>query len=75
MGELRNLKAPIFLLVTEAEHMRGLDYRSQDTITLFMAWKCDSNRSLVQAFGRVGRYASDNCHRLVCSDLKSADCP
>ena len=64
----------MFLLVDEAEHMRGLDYRSTDTITLFLARKSDSNRSLVQAFGRVGRYAADKCNRLVDSKLKSEDC-
>ena len=45
--------------------MRGLDYRSDSTITLFLSKLCDSKRSLVQAFGRVGRYSEDRCHRLV----------
>ena len=47
IAQLRQLKAPQFLLVTKAEHMRGLDYRSDDTLTLFLAKLCDSNRSLV----------------------------
>ena len=46
IAELRVLRAPMFLLVTKAANMRGLDYRSTDKITLFLAKKCDSRRSL-----------------------------
>ena len=42
ISQLRTLKAPSFLLVTKAGNMRGLDYRSSDTITLFLAKLCDS---------------------------------
>ena len=56
MDMLRNLETNQFVLVTKPENMRGLDYRSKKPITLFLNALCDSKRSLVQAFGRVGRY-------------------
>ena len=74
IDQLRQLKAPQFILVTKPQNMRGLDYRSTDTITLFLARRCDSQRSLTQAFGRVGRYSEDTCHRLVDMDLQDVTC-
>ena len=46
IAELRVLQAPVLLLVTKAANMRGLDYRSTDKITLFLAKKCESRRAL-----------------------------
>ena len=46
IAELRVLRAPVLLLVTKAANMRGLDYRSTDKITLFLAKKCESRRAL-----------------------------
>ena len=71
IAQLRQLRAPQFLLVTKPAGMRGLDYRSEGPITLFLAKLCYSKRALVQAFGRVGRYARDRCNRLVDVALRS----
>ena len=55
----------MFIIVTKPANMRGLDYRAEVPIALFLAKLCDSKRALYQAFGRVGRYAEDRCWRLV----------
>lgn len=49
--------------------MRGFDYRCKDGISLFIARQVDSQRTLIQALSRVGRYGED-CTRYVREDLK-----
>jgi len=54
-------KFPI-LIFDDPQFMRGHNYRSKDGITLFLCRAFKTDRDVLQAKGRVGRYG-DPCDR------------
>ena len=73
LHRLKNLTKYDILVVTDAELMRGVDYRSAKNagISLLIMGAFASTRAFVQGLGRVGRY-TEPCQRFLHSDLKSA---
>lgn len=65
---LKNLQKKTVLIVTDAELLRGFDYRCSFGIVLFMGSAVDSSRALHQALCRVGRYG-EYCKRFCKPDL------
>lgn len=58
------------LIVTDPTLMRGFDYRCETGMALFIGRKFDSERSRLQALGRVGRYG-ERCVRTADEQLKT----
>ena len=58
MAALRSLTKKDMLIVTKPLLLRGFDYKSDaaDGINLLMMSSVSSERALLQALGRVGRY-------------------
>ena len=69
LADLRQLTPNHVCLVSEVRLMRGFDYRCKEGINLLIAKQVDSQRTLIQALSRVGRYG-EVCSRYVREDLK-----
>ena len=70
LHRLKNLTKDDTMVVTDAELMRGVDYRSSTGISLLIMGPFASTRAFVQGLGRVGRY-TERCQRFLHRDLQS----
>ena len=63
---LRNIEANHVFLISDEAKMRGYDYcaKEESGIALFLDKSLSCKRTLIQALGRVGRYAQ-NCKRFI----------
>lgn len=52
--------------------MRGIDYRSDISMTLVIAQSFDNRREANQGYNRVGRFG-DNCKRVIFKDVDLVD--
>lgn len=68
--KLRGMKANEVFLTSDEAHMRAYDYRSKldSGIALYIDSPLSCKRTLIQALGRVGRYAQ-SCKRFIRSDI------
>ena len=64
LDRTRNLTKNDCLVVTDPALMRGFDYRCKEGISLLLAQSSNSQRTLSQALGRVGRFDED-CLRYI----------
>ena len=71
---LRSLTKEHVVVVTKKHLMRGYDYRCKTGIAILLARKMDSQKALLQALGRVGRYGSKYV-RLVDEAFKNTGGP
>ena len=73
LAQLKRLTRNDYLVVTDAELMRGVDYRvapGTQGISLLIMGAFASTRAYVQGLGRVGRY-NEKCQRFLWSELGS----
>ena len=68
--KLRDMKVNEVFITSEEAHMRAYDYRSKldSGIALYIDSPLSCKRTLIQALGRVGRYAQ-RCKRFIRSDI------
>lgn len=68
--QLRGLTSRHLVFITDFDLLRGFDYRCETGINLFIASKVTSQRQLLQALGRVGRYTDDQFARFADTALQ-----
>ena len=68
--KLRNMEPNQVFITSDEAHMRAYDYRSKldSGIALYIDSPLSCKRTLIQALGRVGRYAQ-RCKRFIRSDI------
>ena len=71
---LRSIEANHVFLISDEAKMRGYDYRAKEEsgIALFLDKPLSCKRTLIQALGRVGRYAQ-NCKRFIKDGMNPID--
>lgn len=70
--KLKTLGPSTCIIQTQADSMRGVDYRSTDGISLLIAKPLQSKRAYEQALGRVGRY-DEKCKRYLLDRVNKYD--